>query len=151
MNCKKIKISMSEYLDNALGEQDKKLIEQHLNDCAECAKEYAVVKKTRHVLSALGKQNAPLNFENKVMGRIKNGNFASNPLESFFATAKTSLIAAVFIFGIIVTFSFFTVSTETCPNNIDNVEAMNNYVLKDNAFAKQSKISDAKIVQAMLS
>lgn len=147
MNCKKI--NTSAYLDNALGEHDKKIVEQHLNACKSCAKEYAALKNTKQILSALNKQKAGANFENKVMSKIKRGAFAANPLESFFATAKTSLIVAVLLFGIIAAFSFFTPSTAS-NSNINNIDAINNYVLKGNAFTKQSKISYAKMMQAML-
>ncbi|MCL2145446.1 MAG: zf-HC2 domain-containing protein [Endomicrobia bacterium] len=149
MNCKKLKISINAYLDNNLGEHDKKLIELHLRGCAQCLKEYETLKNIKQILSILNKQSAPSNFENNVMLKIKSGAFAPNPLESFISAAKAALIAAVFIFGIMATFGFSAFSTAS-KSNTDNVDAMNNYVLKGNAFAKQSGISEAKIMQIML-
>ena len=149
MSCKKFRTALDAYSDNALTEQDRKLFERHLHDCAGCAKEYAGFQNIKQLLSGLSRQNAPANLENKVMEKIKNGVFISNPLELFIAGAKTSLLAAVFIFGIIAAFSFLTPSA--APNSkTDNVDAMSNYVLKGNVFAKQNGISDAKIIQALL-
>ncbi|MCL1901529.1 MAG: zf-HC2 domain-containing protein [Endomicrobia bacterium] len=149
MNCKKFKIIFNAYIDNALTEQDRKLFELHLSDCAGCSKEYAGFQNIKQLVSGLSRQNAPANLENKVMEKIQNGVFTSNPLELFIAAAKTSLIAAVFIFGIIAALSFFTPSA--VPNSkTDNVDAMSNYILKGNIFAKQNGISDAKIMQALL-
>ena len=149
MNCKKFKILPDAYSDDAAAKQDRKLFERHLRDCAGCAKKYAGLKNIKLLLSGLSKQNAPANFESKVMDKIKSGMPAMNPLELFIAAAKASLIAAVFIFGIIAAFNFLTPQAVSNSNN-DSVEAMDNYILKGNVFAKQNKISDAKIMQALL-
>jgi hypothetical protein len=49
----------------------------------------------------------------------------------------------------IATFNFLTPSINSYPN-AGGIDAINNYVLKGNAFAKQSCISNAKIIQALL-
>lgn len=148
MNCKKIKIIISAYLDGYAAQTDKALLEKHLHDCAGCRKEYNELKNSKYILAALDKQHAPAGFESKVIEKIKNNTFTANPLESFIAAAKTTLAACVMLFGVIAAFSFFTPSVT--PANRDNVEAINNYVLKENIFAKQDQISDAKIIEALL-
>lgn len=149
MNCKNFKINMTGYLDNALKDQEKMLFERHMQTCGKCAKEFSAVKNTRQLVLSLDRQKASPDFEKKVLKRIKSGVFTVNPFEFFFATAKTALLAAVLIFGVIITFNFFTPSIRPCTN-FDNVDAINNYVLKGNVFAKENNISDAKIIQALL-
>jgi predicted anti-sigma-YlaC factor YlaD len=124
------------------------MLEKHLQSCDKCIKEYKGLKNTKMMTSFLNKEAAPADFERKIMEKIKNGHFTTNWLEYFIATARTSLIASILIFGVIAAFNFFTPLTTAC-SNVDNVEAINNYVLKGNIFAKQNKISDAKIIEAL--
>jgi hypothetical protein len=139
---------MNANLDNSLCQHEKELLEKHLNHCAICAKEYAALKNTKMLLSALNKEQPKADFEKKIIDKIKSKSFSQNPLESFIAAARTSLIASVLIFGVIATFNFFMLSTYEC--SADNVEAINNYVLNENDFAKHNKISYAKIIEALL-
>jgi Predicted transmembrane transcriptional regulator (anti-sigma factor) len=146
MNCKKFVNDLSAYLDGMLSPEAKARVHEHLQTCPLCKKEYEELKSVKEAVALLGRQTAKRNLEAVVLNRIKNGDIQTGLLESFISTAKTSLAAAIALFGIITIFNFCTPSMAAT----DNVEAINNYVMKGNTFAKQQKISDAKIMQAML-
>lgn len=149
MKCEKFENILQSYLDGAAKPSDKAFFEKHLSECNACAEELRALKKIKTLLSALDRQKAAVGLESRVCAKIKKINPPVNPLESFIAAAKTTLAAAALIFCIITAFGFFAFPN-TAGTNADNVEAINNYVLKGNAFAKQDNISDEKIIEALL-
>lgn len=149
MKCGKFENILQSYLDGAAKPSDKEFFEKHLSECRTCAAQLRALKKLKKLLSSLDRQKAAADLENRVSVRIKSNNPYINPLESFIAAAKTTLAAAALLLCIITAFGFFTLPNGA-GTNTDNVEAINNYVFKGNAFAKQDNISDEKIIEALL-
>lgn len=72
MNCKKVKKQLFFYLENSLAEKQKKLLENHLQQCPACEKELEKIKK----LIVLLKDNQisvkiPPNYIEKILSQIK--------------------------------------------------------------------------------
>lgn len=131
MSCKKTVKLLSSYLDNAVSDKEKTIIEKHIGKCADCNAFYNDIVKTRDILRALPHSYPEKDFTSKIMGKIKANDIPLNNFELFFYTARNSFIAAAGIFCIIAAFSFFTPKPDIKFDNFDNIEAMNKYVLSD--------------------
>ena len=51
MKCNEIREKLSLYLDDELNEDEKKLIDEHLESCHECKKEFEEYKKIISILN----------------------------------------------------------------------------------------------------
>lgn len=66
LNCKEIKIFINAYFDNELSNEDKKLIEQHLQSCQQCRNEAIALQKTILLIKNLDKIPAPAELEHQL-------------------------------------------------------------------------------------
>lgn len=71
MDHNKAKELLSEYLDGELCEENRLELENHLEFCVDCTKDFEQLKKTINVLSSISTLEAPEDFEKKVRERLK--------------------------------------------------------------------------------
>ena len=71
MNCEEIKILLYEYLDGELGERECTLVEEHLSDCSDCAKELSGLKNCLNDLGSLKNIEPPPDFLSQVHARLE--------------------------------------------------------------------------------
>jgi hypothetical protein len=70
MNCTKIRELLAAYVEDLLNEQEKRLVEEHLKDCAACQAELKDLTNLRNRLVKNGKVLAQSGLEDNVMDRI---------------------------------------------------------------------------------
>ncbi len=90
----------------------------------------------KKILSLLDKKSPAEDFEHRVLSRIADKDFVPGIFEALFKTAKVSFIAAVCLFCVFATFNYF-IPPSTQNSGIDNIEALNYYVFKDNCPEKK--------------
>ena len=71
MECDRVKDLLSEYIDGALGAQDRAAVEKHIAACEECKKELASMSALVEKLGALEPVKAPADFLEEIHGRLK--------------------------------------------------------------------------------
>jgi hypothetical protein len=71
MKCDEAKKALSDYIDGNLDPGTAKGIEKHLDECAECSKEFDTMKAMLHDLSSLEKVDAPSDILEKIHERLK--------------------------------------------------------------------------------
>ena len=62
---------LSDYLDDSLGPDDRRALEQHLEGCAVCRAALGELRKTMSALSGLNRVSAPQHFERDVAETIR--------------------------------------------------------------------------------
>mgnify|MGYP005841866571 CR=1 FL=1 len=70
-NCKELKILINAYLDNELSNEDKELMEQHLQSCKQCQDEAMALQKTIYLIKNLNKISAPAELEHRLNSAIE--------------------------------------------------------------------------------
>src|SRR5215469_3586452 len=66
MRCARARHSFSSYLDGAVNGIEMRRISEHLSSCEACAKDYALLEKTRSLVSTLGPRRAPAHLAMKI-------------------------------------------------------------------------------------
>jgi len=88
MDCVQIKRLLSEYIDNVLDDQTKKLVDEHLSQCSACSKELATSKSYVKEMSSLKEIKAPDDFLEKVQERINRRFQFERIMRKFFVPVK---------------------------------------------------------------
>lgn len=70
MVCKEIYEKLFDYLEGAVTEDEKKLIQQHIEKCTSCYKEYQELKETIQLVQNLPKLKAPDDFAENLILKI---------------------------------------------------------------------------------
>jgi len=60
MNCEKIKLLFVDYLDNTLNEEDKAIVEKHIEKCSSCQKE---IKELKHIFPEIDDNSIEIPFD----------------------------------------------------------------------------------------
>jgi len=87
--CKKVQILLSLYIEDALENQEKKMVASHLSDCMECQHQLKLMQKTIDNLHQLEKINAPQDFLINVQQRVS--------AQSFWQTLKKIIFFPFYI------------------------------------------------------
>lgn len=66
MSCASARRLFSSYLDGAVSGREMRKISEHLSSCQECAQDYALLEKTRALVSSLGSRQAPPDLAVKI-------------------------------------------------------------------------------------
>ena len=66
MTCTRARRLLSAYLDDALSVAEMRAVSEHLSSCEACAPEYALLDKTRSLVSSLGPRQAPPDLAMKI-------------------------------------------------------------------------------------
>jgi len=104
-----VKKRLSEYIDGALRQRDRDLIETHLATCADCSAEYSSLKAIKAALEELPTKNMPKDVEERLLSRLELGTPKRRPLLFKLATSPLAAVAAVIV--IVASASLFTAKT----------------------------------------
>jgi len=117
MNCGNVKSLFSPYLDGAVTGKQMGELRRHMVECAECAGEYAMLRKTQALLSRTGRRKAPGDLELKLRLAISRevvqretsrasvwGMRIEHALQSFMVPATAGLVSTVVLFGLLTAF-----------------------------------------------
>lgn len=72
MNCDEVRNLLSSYLDNETDEDEKLLIEEHINNCDECKKELEEYKKIIKALNELPDEEPPSGYCKRLHEKLLN-------------------------------------------------------------------------------
>jgi anti-sigma factor (TIGR02949 family) len=67
MKCNEVREKLSPYLDRELDQDQMKRIEDHLNACSICLKEFELLKKTDAFLKNFPREDLPKEFHEKLV------------------------------------------------------------------------------------
>jgi hypothetical protein len=112
MRCTSARRLFSSYLDGAVSGVEMREISQHVNGCPACADEYALLEKTRVLVSSLGPRQAPPDLATKIRLNISSAQSRSwrqtiqGPLLALrYAFSSFMLPAAAGVFGASIFFA----------------------------------------------
>jgi Putative zinc-finger len=112
MRCTRARRLFSSYLDGAVSGVEMREISDHLSLCPACAPEYALLEKTRSLVSSLGPRQAPPDLATKIRLNISSARSRNwrqalqGPLMALrYAFASFMLPATAGVFGAIIFFA----------------------------------------------
>jgi hypothetical protein len=118
MKCSQAAPLFSPYLDGAVSGKQMRAIQQHLDDCATCNREYVELRRTQQLLAKVGHRKAPAELSLQLRLAISR-EAARSPrnyfdvlslrlqhiLRAFMVPAAVGLVTAVLLFGFFMGFS----------------------------------------------
>ncbi len=117
MNCSNAKSLFSSYLDGAVTGKQMNELRQHMEACAACANEYAMLRRTQALLAETGRRKAPEDLQLKLLlavsreaaqrrtSRISVWSMRlEHALHSFMVPATAGLVTTVVLFGLLTAF-----------------------------------------------
>jgi outer membrane lipoprotein-sorting protein len=119
MDCMQTKEKLVQYIEDLLPENEKTLMDNHINDCSECKKELNAMIDIHERLILSSRQNQAADLENKVLNRIiceQNRRLKQqareNPwLEEWRSIMKNRIVkfsvAAVVVFAVVISLGIF--------------------------------------------
>ncbi|WMJ78944.1 MULTISPECIES: DUF4349 domain-containing protein [unclassified Sedimentibacter] len=90
MNCNEVRDNLSLYIDNELSEEEKKLMDEHLDNCPECRSELEDYRKLIQMLNELPDEEPPAGYCDRLHKKLMKA--ASEDIEA----TKTSDIQEVY-------------------------------------------------------
>jgi len=115
MKCAEAKLMFSPYLDGAVTGTQMHSLSRHLEDCSDCSREYALLRRTQEMLATVKRQKAPADLQLKLRLAIsREAAQARNPrlrgflvrvdnaMRAFMVPATAGLVAAVVIFAFVI-------------------------------------------------
>ena len=115
MKCTKARRLFSSYLDGAATGAEMHGLSSHLLECPDCQQQYRSLENTRSVVASVGRRQPPPDLALKIRVAISHehsqgfrGRWQSyrvrmqNALNAFMFPATAGLVAAVFLFGILM-------------------------------------------------
>ena len=115
MTCTQSKSMLSAYLDGVLTGKQMHALDQHLQQCSSCEREYQFLCRTQSLLARIGPARVPEDLSLKVRLAISHeaarrrsahlGNLIlhiENALRAFMVPATTGLVATILVFGVLV-------------------------------------------------
>jgi hypothetical protein len=117
MNCAEYKKLFSPYLDGQVSGKEMRTLTRHMQECENCAREYAATRRTQQLLSGLGKAKAPSDLPlrlrlaiSREAKRARRARFdgalvrLSNALNAFMVPATAGAVSAILTFGLLLGF-----------------------------------------------
>lgn len=117
MNCTKATSLLSLHLDGELEISQSRAVDTHLSSCAKCGSDFASLKKTRNMLSLVGRKQAPSDLALKIRLAISREASAvrvspfemlrfrlETALNAFMVPATAGLLSAIVFFGLLIGF-----------------------------------------------
>jgi len=115
MRCTEARPLFSSYLDRAVSGTEMHDIFGHLEQCADCQKEYSLLENTRSLVSSLGRRQPPSDLALKIRVAISStrsrnslGLFQrcvlrlENAFQGFMVPATAGVLSAVIFFGVLI-------------------------------------------------
>jgi len=114
LKCSGAKELLSPYLDGAVTGNQMRAVQEHLDGCAECNREYSLLRRTQQMLVSVGRPKEPADLGLKLRLAIsreaaetRRPRFEGlrvrleNALEAFMVPATAGLVCALLIFGLV--------------------------------------------------
>jgi len=130
MNCAQIKRLFSPYLDGRVNGSEMRALTRHVEQCGNCAREYAAMQWTQQLLSSLGPKKAPADLALKLRvaisreaAEMRRPQFEGvlvrlqNALDAFMVPATAGLVSAMLTFGLLL--GFFALPAELRASSAD--------------------------------
>src|SRR5580658_2496124 len=130
MKCAEIRELFSPYLDGRVSGSEMRTLTSHVEQCNECAQEYAAAQRTQQMLSSLGRKKAPMDLPLKLRiaisreaARTRRPRFEGvlvrleNAFHAFMVPATAGIVSAVLFFGLLL--GFFALPAELQASNGD--------------------------------
>src|SRR5215831_3937971 len=115
MRCTEARPLFSSYLDRVVSGTEMHEIFGHLEQCADCQKEYALLENTRSLVSSLGRRQPPSDLALKLRVALSNARSRSsvgwfqryalrleNAFQGFMFPATAGVLSAVVFFGVLM-------------------------------------------------
>jgi hypothetical protein len=115
MRCTEARPLFSSYLDRAVSGTEMHEIFAHLEQCADCQKEHALLENTRSLVSSLGRRQPPSDLALRIRVAISStrsrkslGLFQrcvlrlENTFQGFMVPATAGVVSAVIFFGVLI-------------------------------------------------
>ncbi len=123
MTCTEIRKLFSPYLDGRVSGSEMRALTHHVEQCADCAREYAATERTQRLLASLAPKKAPADLALKLRLAISRESAQArrprfegmlvrleNALNAFMVPATAGLVSAVLFFGLLL--GFFALPAE---------------------------------------
>jgi hypothetical protein len=123
MKCTEIRNLFSPYLDGRVTGAEMHALTRHVEQCHDCAREFAAMQRTQQLLASIGPKKAPADLALKLRlaisreaAQTRRPRFQGmlvrfeNALNAFMVPATAGLVSAVLIFGLLL--GFFTLPAE---------------------------------------
>src|SRR5512146_3231642 len=117
MNCTQAQALFSPYLDGAVSGKQMHAVSEHLRGCFKCSREYTLLTHSQHLLSAVGRKQAPPDLALRLRVAISQEAAAErrpyfagvwirlqNALDAVIVPAAVGAVAAVLVFGLLLGF-----------------------------------------------
>jgi anti-sigma factor RsiW len=114
MKCSTTKRLLSPYLDGAVTGTEMRALQQHLEECAACTREYKSLRQTQQLLMSVGRVKEPADLGLKLRLAISREAAVArhpryeglrmrmeNTLRAFMVPATAGLVCALLIFGLV--------------------------------------------------
>jgi anti-sigma factor RsiW len=121
--CTEIGKLFSPYLDGRVSGAEMRALTRHVEECADCAREFTAMQRTQQLLANLGTKKAPADLALKLRlavsreaAQARRPRFEGvlvrlqNALNAFMVPATAGLVSAVLIFGLLL--GFFALPAE---------------------------------------
>ncbi|HEV7522327.1 MAG TPA: zf-HC2 domain-containing protein [Candidatus Angelobacter sp.] len=115
MRCTEARPLFSSYLDRAVSGTEMHEISRHLEQCADCQKEYVLLENTRSLISSLGRRQPPSDLALKIRVAISSTRARNslslfqrgvlrleNTFQGFMFPATAGVLSAVIFFGVLI-------------------------------------------------
>jgi hypothetical protein len=115
MRCTEARPLFSSYLDRAVSGMEMHEISRHLEQCADCQKEYVVLENTRSLISSIGRRQPPSDLALKIRVAISSTRARNslnlfqrgvlrleNTFQGFMFPATAGVLSAVIFFGVLI-------------------------------------------------
>jgi hypothetical protein len=106
-NCKTIENNLPLYIDNSLSSIDKKIIEEHLKSCPNCAKELDQLQKTKKIVNNLSEVEPPAWFKQKIMAEVHKETEKKSFVQKWFYPLGIKIPIQVFTTIVIAVLAFY--------------------------------------------
>jgi hypothetical protein len=129
-SCAKAKRLLSPYLDGAVTGTEMRALQEHLDECAACAREYRLLRQTQQLLTNVRRVPEPADLGLKLrlaisreVAEARRPRYESlrlrleNALDAFMVPAAAGLACAVLIFGLVI--AILAMPGEVQANNQD--------------------------------
>jgi hypothetical protein len=161
MKCAEAKSMFSPYLDGAVTGTQMRSLGLHLEQCANCDREYALLRQTQELLASVGRRKAPADLALKLRlaisreaAQAKRPIFdgmlvrLDNALRAFMVPATAGLVVAVVVFGFVIGLTM----PELQARNVNDVPLMlyTGPELQESSFATtlSSVNEDSLVIEA---
>jgi hypothetical protein len=115
MKCSDTRPLLSLYLDGATSRDERMAVELHLRECAPCTEQYAQLRRTHELISAVGRRPAPPDLALRLRVALSQEIAASkrspwtgilvrweNLFNAFMVPAAAGVVTAVIVFGLLI-------------------------------------------------